>query len=100
MRLELRFFSERPKNHYGTGRNTGRLKSSAPPYKITNPDLTKLTRAVEDALTGIIWKDDSQVVQQETMKRYCRGYEKHGVLIIIKTIIESGRTYVICREKK
>ena len=84
IKLELLFLSDRPKGHYGSGRNAGCLKSSAPLNKLTKPDLTKLTRAVEDALTGIIWKDDAQVVQQETEKRYCWGEERPGVLITIK----------------
>ena len=29
---------------------------------ITRPDRLKLARAVEDALTGIVWRDDAQVV--------------------------------------
>jgi Holliday junction resolvase RusA-like endonuclease len=90
VRLELVFLYERPKSHYGTGRNAGCLKSSAPMFyeKTTNPDLTKIVRAVEDALTGIIWKDDSIVVQQLPIKLYCCGDEKPGVMIKITTMSE------------
>jgi Holliday junction resolvase RusA-like endonuclease len=88
--LTLLFLRDRPKSHYGSGRNADRLKSSAPIYCTTVPDLTKLTRAVEDALTGIVWKDDSQVVRQDTDKRYCAGTEKAGVNIIIETMDELG----------
>ena len=34
------------------------------------PDLTKLIRPVEDALTGILWKDDALIVEQYASKRY------------------------------
>lgn len=34
------------------------------------PDLDKLTRAVGDALTGVLWNDDSQVVDLQVRKRY------------------------------
>ena len=34
------------------------------------PDATKLVRAVEDALTGLVWRDDAQVVIQTVRKRY------------------------------
>lgn len=68
--LFLTFFLERPKGHYGTGRNADVLKTSAPEYPIVMPDTTKLVRAVEDALTGIAWTDDSRVVQQVAAKRY------------------------------
>ena len=63
------------KGHYGTGRNADQVKASAPPHPTTKPDATKLVRAVEDALTGVIWRDDSQVVRQWASKVYddCEG---------------------------
>jgi len=68
--LYIDFYLPRPKSHYGTGKNIDRLKDSAPGRPITTPDLTKLTRALEDALKGIIWRDDSQVVSQYIEKHY------------------------------
>ena len=59
--LGLEFLFERPKGHFGTGANAGRVKASAPRCHTTKPDLTKLVRAVEDALTKVVWKDDSLV---------------------------------------
>ena len=66
----LVFTRIRPKGHYGTGRNAGVLKPGAPLYPITKPDATKLVRGVEDAMTGVVWRDDAQVVEQSVMKRY------------------------------
>ena len=37
---------------------------------IVKPDLDKLTRAVLDALTGVVWHDDAQVVRLVAVKRY------------------------------
>ena len=90
VRLELVFLYSRPKNHYGSGRNAGCLKSSAPRFyeKTTMPDLTKIVRGVEDALKGIIWKDDSAVVQHVNTKLYCRVDEKPGVMIKVTTMSE------------
>jgi crossover junction endodeoxyribonuclease RusA len=34
------------------------------------PDLDKLTRAILDALTGVVYRDDAQVVLLEIAKRY------------------------------
>jgi Holliday junction resolvase RusA-like endonuclease len=68
--MSLLFSRARPKGHYGTGRNAGVLKPSAPPYPTTKPDSLKLTRGVEDALTGVVWRDDAQVVEQTVMKRW------------------------------
>jgi len=87
LRLECEFLILRPKGHYGTGRNSGQLKPSAPLYPIVKPDLTKMIRAAEDALTGIIWRDDSQVVKFGDMeKRYCLDGESPGALITIKEV--------------
>ena len=60
--LRVLFRFARPQSHYGTGRNAGTLKESAPLDHTQSPDLSKLIRAVEDALTGVVWRDDRQVV--------------------------------------
>lgn len=70
LKLILIFYVVRPQGHYGSGRNAEKLKPSAPMAPTTRPDLTKLIRAVEDAMTGIVWRDDSQVVIQEASKVY------------------------------
>lgn len=68
--LELTFWMPRPKGHFGTGRNAGSVKGSAPRFPIVKPDVTKLVRAVEDALTAVVWRDDAQVVTQTAQKAY------------------------------
>lgn len=40
------------------------------PYMIVKPDVDKLIRAVLDALTGVAYKDDSQVIRVNAVKRY------------------------------
>lgn len=71
--LHILFYLPRPKNHYGTGRNEGILKDNAPTLHTKKPDSTKLLRAVEDALTGIIWRDDSQVCLIRVGKIYANA---------------------------
>jgi Holliday junction resolvase RusA-like endonuclease len=66
--VELTF--PRPKGHFGTGRRAGRLKPSAPERPIVKPDLLKVVRGVEDALTGIVYADDSQIVAHDLDKTY------------------------------
>lgn len=39
-------------------------------HPVVKPDIDKLLRAVLDALTGVAFKDDAQVVQTRTAKRY------------------------------
>jgi Holliday junction resolvase RusA-like endonuclease len=70
VKLSATFVLPRPKSHFRTGKNASQLRDSAPPFPITKPDLLKLTRAVEDALTGIVWRDDSQVAEQTLRKTY------------------------------
>lgn len=48
------------------------------------PDLDKLARAVKDALKGIVWKDDSQVVEIFTRKRYAEASAPARALIAIE----------------
>jgi Holliday junction resolvase RusA-like endonuclease len=68
--LTVRFFLTRPKGHYRTGKNAHLLRETAPGYPTGRPDTTKLLRAVEDALTSIVWTDDSRVVYQVASKHY------------------------------
>jgi Holliday junction resolvase RusA-like endonuclease len=64
------FWMPRPKGHFGTGKNAARLKDSAPNWHISKPDATKLWRSTEDALTGLLWRDDCQVSLAILSKRY------------------------------
>lgn len=63
--IEACFYVERSKGHYGTGRNAGVLKDSAPryPHATKLPDGTKLLRAVEDALNKVLIVDDRRFVR-------------------------------------
>jgi Holliday junction resolvase RusA-like endonuclease len=85
--MSLIFDMPRPKCHYRTGKRSAELKDNAPAYHAGRPDATKLTRAVEDALTGIVWRDDSQVAEQHVIKRYG---EHPGVTVEIKMLNADG----------
>jgi Holliday junction resolvase RusA-like endonuclease len=78
------FVRPRPKAHYGTGRNERMLKDSAPAAPATTPDVLKLARAVEDALTGVVYIDDSQIVDEVIAKRYCHRWEEWRVEVEIR----------------
>lgn len=43
------------------------------PHHTVKPDTSKLVRALEDALTGVVWVDDCQVVDLIVRKRYADG---------------------------
>ena len=75
VRLTVRYCYPRPKSHYGTGRNAHSLKDSAPTHKTTIPDLSKLTRSIEDAMSGVIYNDDSQIVERHDSKHWGVRFE-------------------------
>lgn len=76
--LSVEFVLPRPKSHLT---KSGRLTKSAPAYP-GKPDLSKLVRAVEDALTGVVWRDDSLVVEYRSVtKRYAVPGGKGGALV-------------------
>jgi Holliday junction resolvase RusA-like endonuclease len=81
--LSIEFVMPRPKGHYGSGKNSGVLKASAPKYHTSKPDRLKLSRAVEDALTAIVYADDAQVVAGGVLK--CYG-EKPGVRVQVEAL--------------
>lgn len=65
--VSFTFYVRRPKGHYS---KRGGLLPSAPPFPTVKPDVLKLARAVEDALSGVVYRDDSQIVTEHLVKRY------------------------------
>lgn len=64
------FSRRRPAIHYRTGRNAHLLRDSAPSRPATKPDLSKLIRSTEDALTVAgLWKDDALVVEYRRLAK-------------------------------
>lgn len=72
VKVELDFVMSRP-------------KSSKRAFPSVKPDLDKLIRAVLDGLTGVAFKDDSQVILIQSSKTYG---ENQGVWIRIEQILE------------
>ena len=69
--VNVAFYFPRPKSHFGTGRNAGRLKESAPEFVATKPDIDKLLRSTFDALTTAgLWRDDNLAVRVSAVKVY------------------------------
>lgn len=62
------FYRARPDSHYG---KTGLSKAGRDnPFPATKPDVLKLTRALEDALTGICYVDDALICRETIWKEY------------------------------
>lgn len=80
VRVHARFIFERPKSHFGTGKNAEVLKEDVEHYITSHAkgDLDKHLRAILDSLTGVVIKDDSQVVWIESAKVY--GAKAHCII--------------------
>ncbi|MFA5943161.1 MAG: RusA family crossover junction endodeoxyribonuclease [Candidatus Thermoplasmatota archaeon] len=85
--VEVVFRFPRPKSHY---RKSGELKPKAPARHTTKPDLDKLTRALFDALTGIVWRDDSQAFTVQATKDYA-GFPCHPGAVVVVTEVPPPR---------
>lgn len=76
VRVTVTFVFPRPKSHYlpaNGKRPDPLLRSNAPSWMPSTPDIDKLLRSCLDALTGVLWKDDAQVVEIDGGKVYERA---------------------------
>ena len=83
--VSFTFLFSRPKSHYRTGKNAGVLRPDAPYYVTSKAagDVDKLQRSTFDALTGILYRDDSQIagIMGPSFKVYCNQGELPGMVI-------------------
>ncbi len=92
LHVAMVFTKLRPKSHYRTGKNSHLLRPDAPIQPPSAPDLSKLLRSTEDALTAAgVWRDDALVVEyRRAAKVYaCEDVDAldvPGVVIRIYTI--------------
>lgn len=61
-------------------------KTRATPAAIKKPDIDKITRGALDALTGVAYQDDSQVVTIHATKRIAEIGETTGVAITVEVV--------------
>ena len=89
LELYVCFWLRRPKGHYRTGKNADLLRDAAPPHPAGMPDLSKLVRATEDALTACgLWADDAQVIICQAVKQWCPGGQPPGAFITVREVWE------------
>ncbi|PIE79433.1 MAG: hypothetical protein CSA11_12010 [Chloroflexi bacterium] len=79
-RVYMAFRMPRPKSHYGTGRNAGRLKPSAPDFHVSKPDIDNCVKFALDCLNGVVFSDDRQVAELRAIKTYS-GYPSTFIMI-------------------
>ena len=61
--VELTFSLPRPNGHYRTGKNSDVLKDGSPGHPVTKADIDNYCKGTLDALKGVAWDDDKQVVE-------------------------------------
>jgi Holliday junction resolvase RusA-like endonuclease len=66
--LEVVFYVMRPRKHYR--RKDATLKALAPLVPAVKPDGDKLQRTTQDAMQGIVFDEDSRIVDWHGSKRY------------------------------
>ncbi len=85
LQVDCTFYLPRPTTHYGSGKNAGKLKDSAPKYCETKPDLDNAIKCVWDVCSQLrIWLDDRQIVKSCSEKLYeVPGSITPGVQVVI-----------------
>lgn len=93
--IQAYFYMKRPKSHYNS---KGDLKPWAPSYCTSKPDDSKLFRAVQDAMTSIVYKDDALVGTHTVHKFYEYPGQGCGVQLIVKAmeILHPSKTFFSC----
>lgn len=84
--VTIRTYRARNKGDFGTGRNAGLIKASAPRWPSQRPDADKLARNALDGMTGVVYRDDGQVVQLICQKLYAGLGEREGLVVEVATL--------------
>ena len=87
--FDAEFIFPRPRSHYRTGKKSDQLKPNAPYLHSVKPDVSKLQRSTEDALSGIAFQDDARIAQSSLTKRYADEGELPGAVITIANAVDA-----------
>ena len=68
--LHITFCYKRPKSHFRSKNKTPILKKDVPFYKKSKPDIDNLVKFYMDAMNGLFYVDDAQVVSVNAQKVY------------------------------
>lgn len=76
IRLDIAFYLPRPKS----------LAQSRDAAHIKKPDSSKLARCTEDALTGVVYRDDSQITDLHVTKQYAAIGDSPRAIVTIEPL--------------
>ena len=79
--MDITFCYKRPASHFRSKNKQKILKDNVPFFKSSKADLDNLIKFVCDALNGVFYKDDSQVVSIHARKLY--GQKDYVMIKII-----------------
>jgi Holliday junction resolvase RusA-like endonuclease len=82
--ISLEVYIQRPKSHYGTGKNKLVLKDKSPQYCIVKPDNDNIEKIVWDGLNKIAFIDDCIIISNKTHKQWCYSDPRVEVTIYTK----------------
>ena len=68
LRIRLVFYFNRPKHHYGSGRNSQVLRANADHWHTKKGDIDNLAKFVLDAMNKSVYQDDKQVAELSVAK--------------------------------
>ena len=84
--LKCVFVFPRPLHHFGSGKNSTKLKPLAPKHHVTTPDLDKsVSDSIGDAVARVLLHNDSQICSIYATKRYATD-EFLGVHITVTAL--------------
>ena len=84
MKVEVAFLFNRPKADY---RVNGEQKPTAPHHLTKRVgDVDKLCRVLLDAMTGVVFNDDCQVVTLIANRRFCLSHERPSAIITVTAL--------------
>lgn len=80
LRVVVQFWFARPETHYIDGFER---RADAPTWYLRKTDLDNLAKLVLDAMSGIIYADDHQVVSLDISKRYSDTSVGHTEVFVL-----------------
>lgn len=83
--VQMTFRRTRPKSHFTT-KGVLNAEGRSRPFPDSKPDVLKLARAVEDAMTGIVYSDDAKIVRELIEKEW--GDRDEVEVLVFETVVE------------
>ena len=86
--VRLEFKVARAASHYGTGKNSMKLKAGAEAkYPVPNGDIDNYAKGPLDALSGVVYGDDKQIIELVARKAWTTNPdEQPGVHIEVELL--------------